>query len=94
MPSFEVIVIEEASQAFLSTLAAFCSFGTKCLIVGDPMQLSPIVVNLSKNSIEYKIWKVQQQCDGLMNIALNQDIPSYRIITTFRLTEKREDLTR
>ena len=94
MPSFELIVIEEASQAFLSTLAAFCSLGTKCLIVGDPMQLSPIVVNLSKNSIEYKIWKVQQQCDGLMNIALNQDIPSYRIITTFRLTEKSADLTR
>lgn len=94
MPSFDLIVIEEASQAFLSTLAAFCSLGTKCLIVGDPMQLSPIVVNLSKNSVEYKIWKVQQQCDGLMNIALNQNIPSYRIITTFRLTEKSASLTK
>lgn len=94
MPSFDLIVIEEASQAFLSTLAAFCSLGTKCLIVGDPMQLSPIVINLSKNSVEYKIWKVQQQCDGLMNIALNQDIPSYRITTTFRLTEKSANLTK
>lgn len=94
MPSFDLIVIEEASQAFLSTLAAFCSLGTKCLIVGDPMQLSPIVINLSKNSVEYKIWKVQQQCDGLMNIALNQSIPSYRITTTFRLTEKSANLTK
>ena len=94
MPSFDLIVIEEASQAFLSTLAAFCSLGTKCLIVGDPMQLSPIVVNLSKNSIEYKIWKVQQQCDGLMNIALNNPIPSFRITTTFRLTEKSANLTK
>ena len=94
MPSFDLIVIEEASQAFLSTLAAFCSLGTKCLIVGDPMQLSPIVINLSKNSVEYKIWKVQQQCDGLMNIALNKDIPSYRITTTFRLTEKSANLTK
>lgn len=94
MPTFDLIVIEEASQAFLSTLAAFCSLGTKCLIVGDPMQLSPIVINLSKNSVEYKIWKVQQQCDGLMNIALNQSIPSYRITTTFRLTEKSADLTK
>lgn len=94
IPSFDLIVIEEASQAFLSTLAAFCSLGTKCLIVGDPMQLSPIVINLSKNSVEYKIWKVQQQCDGLMNIALNQEIPSFRITTTFRLTEKSASLTK
>lgn len=94
VPSFDLIVIEEASQAFLSTLAAFRSLGAKCLIVGDPMQLSPIVINLSKNSVEYKIWKVQQQCDGLMNIALNQNIPSYRITTTFRLTEKSANLTK
>lgn len=94
IPSFDLIVIEEASQAFLSTLAAFCSLGTKCLIVGDPMQLSPIVINLSKNSVEYKIWKVQQQCDGLMNIALSQHIQSYRITTTFRLTEKSANLTK
>ena len=94
MPSFDLIVIEEASQAFLSTLAAFCTLGTKCLIVGDPMQLSPIVTNLSKNSVEYKIWKVQQQCDGLMNVALNHRIPSFRITTTFRLTEKSANLTK
>lgn len=94
MPSFDLVVIEEASQAFLSTLAAFCSLGKKCLIVGDPMQLPPIVINLSKNSVEYKIWKVQHQCDGLMNIALNQAIPSYRITTTFRLTEKSANLTK
>lgn len=94
IPSFDLIIIEEASQAFLSTLAAFCSLGTKCLIVGDPMQLSPIVINLPKNSVEYKIWKVQQQCDGLMNIALNQEIPSFRITTTFRLTEKSASLTK
>ena len=94
IPSFDLIVIEEASQAFLSTLAAFCSLGTKCLIVGDPMQLSPIIINLSKNSVEYKLWNVQQQCDGLMNIALNQQIPSYRITTTFRLTEKSASLTK
>lgn len=94
MPSFDLMIIEEASQAFLSTLAAFCSLGTKCLIVGDPMQLSPIVINLSKNSVEYKIWKVQNQCDGLMNVALNQSIPSYRITTTFRLTEKSANLTK
>lgn len=85
-PSFDLIVIEEASQAFLSTIVAFKQLGKDCLIVGDPMQLPPIVVGSDK--IEYKLWKVQQQCDGLTAFALGTDIKSFRITTTFRLTPR------
>ena len=85
-PSFDLIVIEEASQAFLSTIVAFKKLGHDCLIVGDPMQLPPIVVGSEK--IEYKLWKVQQQCDGLTAFALGTDIKSFRITTTFRLTPR------
>ena len=85
-PSFDLIVIEEASQAFLSTITAFKQLGKDCLIVGDPMQLPPIVVGSEK--IEYKLWQVQQQCDGLTAFALGTDIKSFRITTTFRLTPK------
>ena len=85
-PSFDLIVIEEASQAFLSTIVAFKQLGQDCLIVGDPMQLPPIVVGSEK--VEYKIWKVQQQCDGLTAFALGTNIKSFRIVTTFRLTER------
>lgn len=84
MPSFDLIVIEEASQAFLSTIVAFKKLGKDCLIVGDPMQLPPIVVGSEK--VEYKLWKVQQQCDGLTAFALGTDIKCFRITTTFRLT--------
>lgn len=83
-PSFDLIVIEEASQAFLSTIVAFKQLGKDCLLVGDPMQLPPIVKASEK--IEYKLWKVQQQCDGLTSFALGTEIKSYRITTTFRLT--------
>ncbi len=85
-PSFDLIVIEEASQAFLSTIVAFKQLGHDCLIVGDPVQLPPIVVGSEK--VEYKLWKVQQQCDGLTAFALGTDIKSFRIITTFRLTPR------
>lgn len=85
-PSFDLIVIEEASQAFLSTIVAFKQLGQDCLIVGDPVQLPPIVVGSEK--VEYKLWKVQQQCDGLTAFALGTDIKSFRIVTTFRLTPR------
>lgn len=85
-PSFDLIVIEEASQAFLSTIVAFKQLGKDCLIVGDPVQLPPIVVGSEK--VEYKLWKVQQQCDGLTAFALGTDIKSFRIVTTFRLTQR------
>lgn len=84
-PSYDLIVIEEASQAFLSAIAAFKTLGKHCLIVGDPMQLPPIVMGSEK--VEYKMWKVQQQCDGLSAFALGTDIKSFRINTTFRLTD-------
>ena len=43
IPHYDLIIIEEASQAFLTTIVAFKALGDKCLIVGDPMQLPPIV---------------------------------------------------
>ena len=42
-PIYDLIVIEEASQAFLTAIAAFMKLGKRCLIIGDPMQLPPVV---------------------------------------------------
>lgn len=39
---FDYIIIEEASQAFLSTIALARKLGKKCLIIGDIKQLEPI----------------------------------------------------
>jgi DNA replication ATP-dependent helicase Dna2 len=39
---FDYIIIEEASQAFLSTIALAKKLGKKCIIIGDIKQLEPI----------------------------------------------------
>lgn len=90
-PSYDLVVIEEASQAFLTAIIAFKSLGRKCLIVGDPMQLPPIVANA--NNSRYRTWNVNTQIEGLKTIALGSDIKSYRITTTFRLTPASAALT-
>lgn len=90
-PHYDLIVIEEASQAFLTTIVAFKALGDRCLIVGDPMQLPPIV-NL--NNPNYNAWNVNSQVEGLTTFALGSNIKSYRIITTFRLTERSAKLTK
>lgn len=90
IPSYDLIVIEEASQAFLTTISAFISLGKRCLIVGDPMQLPPI--DKTDNPM-YNSWNVHTQLDGLTTFALGSNVKSYRIVSTFRLTAKAAALT-
>ncbi len=40
---FDYIIVEEASQAFLSTIALARKLGKKCIIIGDVCQLEPII---------------------------------------------------
>lgn len=91
IPKYDLIVIEEASQAFLTTIVAFKTLGEHCLIVGDPMQLPPIV---KLNNPLYNLSNVSSQIQGLKSIALGSDIKSYRIVTSFRLTKKSAKLTK
>lgn len=91
LPTYDLVVIEEASQAFLTAIVAFKSLGKQCLIVGDPMQLPPIVANVNCSS--YRTWNVNTQIEGLKTIALGTDVKSYRITTTFRLTPASAALT-
>lgn len=91
LPNYDLVIIEEASQAFLASILAFKKLGKKCLIVGDPMQLPPIISNPKKSL--YKAWNVNTQVEGLKTFALGTDVKSYRIITTFRLTPASAELT-
>lgn len=91
LPLYDLIVIEEASQVFLASIIAFKKLGQKCLIVGDPMQLPPIIKNPTK--AQYNAWKANTQIEGLKTYALGTDVKSYRITTTFRLTKTSADLT-
>lgn len=91
LPSYDLVVIEEASQAYLATIVAFKKLGNDILIVGDPMQLPPIVMNSQKSC--YKTWNVNTQINGLISFALGTNCHSFRITTTFRLTESSAKLT-
>lgn len=91
LPSYDLIIIEEASQAFLASILAFKNLGRKCLIVGDPMQLPPIISNPTKAL--YNAWNANTQIEGLKTYALGTDVKSYRITTTFRLTKACAELT-
>ena len=91
LPSYDLIVIEEASQAFFASILAFKKLGRKCLIVGDPMQLPPIINNPAKAI--YNAWNANTQIEGLKTYALGTDVKSFRITTTFRLTKASAELT-
>jgi hypothetical protein len=91
VPLYDLVVVEEASQAYLTTIAALLRLGTNCLVVGDPMQLAPIV--LAENKPEYKRWNAVTQADGLTSFVLGSNVPSFRITTTFRLTPASAELT-
>ncbi len=91
IPSYDLVVVEEASQVFLTALAAFKSLGKKCLIVGDPMQLPPIVKSLNKP--EYKLFNATVQVEGMSTFALSTNIKAFRIITSHRLTPNSVRLT-
>lgn len=80
---YDLVIIEEASQAFLTTIASVMTLGKRCMIVGDPMQLPPIVV--SKNRMA-ETWGKSKQINGLSHFVLSKKFKSYRITTSFRLT--------
>ena len=83
-PIYDLIVIEEASQAFLTSIAAFLKLGKRCLIVGDPMQLPPVVDIV--NDADYKNIDVATQSNGMLTYICSTDVPSYRMTTSYRLT--------
>lgn len=91
-PLFDLMVIEEASQAFLTTIVAFRKLGRMCLIVGDPMQLPPII--LQENKSDYQTWDLPSLANGLTTVALGATgIEYFRITTTHRLTSVAAQLT-
>lgn len=91
-PVYDLIIIEEASQAFLTAISAFMKLGKKCIIVGDPMQLPPVVEMI--NEEDYKSIDVDTQANGMMTYVCSKEVPSFRITTSYRLTEASTNQTK
>lgn len=84
LPIYDVLIIEEASQSFLATIAAFKKLGRKVLIVGDPMQLAPIVLN---ENLAMKIHPLMKKyAQGLSSYVANINAPAYMLQDTYRLS--------
>ncbi|SEG30399.1 PIN domain-containing protein [Algoriphagus boritolerans] len=88
---FDYIIIEEASQAFLSTIALARKLGTKCIIIGDIKQLEPIFhKEYAPEDINNYHWMV---C-GLK--AISYYLPNtkqYILTDSYRLTQNSVDAT-
>jgi len=87
---FDYLVIEEASQSFLATIAAFKPLSKKMLIIGDYKQLPPIVVQNDPKKIHHLIDTI---VNGLETFSYNRKVPSYRKIETYRLGKKAAEYT-
>jgi len=88
---FDYIIIEEASQAFLSTIALARKLGKKCIIIGDIKQLEPIFhKEYAPEDINNYHWMV---C-GLKGISYYLPNTKQFILTdSYRLTQNSVDAT-
>jgi predicted ribonuclease YlaK len=88
---FDYIIIEEASQAFLSTIALARKLGKKCIIIGDIKQLEPIFhKEYAPEDTNNYHWMI---C-GLKAISFFLPTSKQYILTdSYRLTQNSVDVT-
>ena len=88
---FDLLIIEEASQAYLATIAMFSSIAEKVLIIGDHKQLTPVVLKIEEAKQIFS--KIEGVINGLQTFAFNHNEVSYRLTKTRRLTSDASELT-
>lgn len=87
--SYDYVIVEEASQAYLTTIAAACKVGKKVIVVGDPKQIVPIVTN--KN---YKVFpNIDALINGMNTLSQMDNFSFNRKVETRRLTQRSTDFT-
>ena len=83
-PIYDYVILEEASQCFLGTIAAAKLLGKKIILVGDPLQLPPIVNQENPSNISQDIDLMQE---SFTFYASTIDCPKFRLTTTYRFSE-------
>lgn len=84
-PSFDYVIMDEASQALLPMIAASFKLGHKVMLIGDQNQLSPIV-ELSEDLIRRYSW--QQMIDGFDSACKYFGMKSFMLSDSYRLPER------
>lgn len=87
--SYDYVIIEEASQAFLTTIAAACKVGKKVIVVGDPKQIVPIVTNKNYKSF----LNIEMLINGMNTVSQMDNFSFGRKTETRRLTKRAADFT-
>lgn len=90
IPPFDLVIMDEASQALLAMFAAVKLLGKKTLFVGDPNQLSPVI---SLNSDRIARRNYHFYVDGIVSINALGSIPAYSLTTTYRLPARAASFT-
>ena len=87
---FDVVIMDEASQALLAMFAAANKIGKKQLWVGDIAQLGPV---LSLNNDRVIANSFEDFKDGLYTLTTKRVFPVYQLTATYRLTQRNADYT-
>lgn len=88
--AFDVVIMDEASQAILAMFAASNKIGKTKLLVGDTAQLGP-VVSLNEDRIRNNSF--EDYVDGLKTITNKRRLPLYQLTATYRLSQRSADYT-
>ena len=83
-PVYDYIILEEASQCFLGTIAAAKLLGKKVILVGDPIQLPPVVNQDNPGNISANI---DLMLESFIYFASTINCPKFRLTTTYRFSE-------
>ena len=90
IPMFDIVIMDEASQAILPMFAAAKRLGQKNLWIGDIKQLAP-VVEINEDVIQKKGYG--NIVNGFALLSTSTTIPNYQMTKTFRLTTRAAQYT-
>lgn len=89
-PIYDLLIIEEASQGFLATFAAFRKLAHKVIIVGDPLQLPPIYDEAASKECHPFMERFAR---GLEYYAANSGSRSFILNSTYRFGPSAASMT-
>jgi len=89
-PLYDYVIVDEASQAFLTMLAAANMLGKKNLWVGDVCQMPPIV-KITKDRIRKQGY--EPLIDGFDTLTVSNKFKTYQLSDTYRLGERAATFT-
>lgn len=88
--AFDIVIMDEASQALLPMFAASAKIGRINLWVGDYAQLGP-VVTLNENRVRDNGFN--DYVEGMLTLTTKRHLPLYQLTKTYRLPQRNAHYT-